>query len=146
MLELKVRGCLERKNLAALRIDTAHYVFDRAVLAGRIHRLKNEEHRPPILGIKLVLEFCHARDAVGEGLLGMILRMPMAGIGRIEVLELEMLSVINAEGIGEFLGLHSFSSLIKTLVLSADDRNLGDAKNPNSIRIRPRFLHCLRWD
>ena len=41
--------------LAGLR---GHHVFDGAVLAGRIHSLKNEQYRPAILRIKNVLQLC----------------------------------------------------------------------------------------
>ena len=40
VVEFLARRLLEREDLAALRIYAGHDVFDRAVLAGRIHRLK----------------------------------------------------------------------------------------------------------
>src|SRR5262249_20575537 len=40
MIELFGARLLEGMDLAALRIDARHHVLDRAVLAGRIHRLK----------------------------------------------------------------------------------------------------------
>ena len=36
---------LEAEHLAALRIDPGHDVPDGAVLAGSVHRLKNQQHR-----------------------------------------------------------------------------------------------------
>ena len=35
----------EAEHLAALRIDAGHHVPDGAVLAGGVHRLKNQQHR-----------------------------------------------------------------------------------------------------
>ena len=40
---------LEREHLAALRIDAGHHVLDRAVLAGGVHRLEDEQQRPRVL-------------------------------------------------------------------------------------------------
>ena len=49
------RRLLERGHLAALRIDARHDVLDRAVLAGRIHRLEDEQQRPAVLRVQHVL-------------------------------------------------------------------------------------------
>jgi hypothetical protein len=35
----------EAEYLAALWIDAGHHMFDRAVLAGGIHRLEDQQHR-----------------------------------------------------------------------------------------------------
>ena len=57
VVELLRRGLLERGHLAALRIDAGHDVLDRAVLAGRVHRLKDQQQGPAILGVEHVLLF-----------------------------------------------------------------------------------------
>ena len=44
VVQLLGRGRLEGKHLAALRIDTGHDVFDRAVLAGGIRGLKDQKN------------------------------------------------------------------------------------------------------
>src|SRR4030095_2433935 len=56
VVEIFRRRRLERIDLAALRIQTGHHMLDGAILARGIHSLKDEKHRPPILGIK----FCPA--------------------------------------------------------------------------------------
>src|ERR1051325_3309638 len=42
-------GRLERCDFTTLRIDARHHVLDRAVLAGGIHRLKNNQYGPAVL-------------------------------------------------------------------------------------------------
>ena len=63
MVELLLRGRLERGHVAALRVDTREDVLDRAVLPRRIHRLEDQEQRPPILRVELVLQVRELLDA-----------------------------------------------------------------------------------
>jgi hypothetical protein len=58
MIEVLPRRLLERVYLAALRINARHDVLDHAILAGRVHRLKDKQQRPAILGIQHVLFPC----------------------------------------------------------------------------------------
>ena len=44
VVEFLGRGLLERVDLAPLRVDAAHDVLDRAVLAGAVHGLEYDEH------------------------------------------------------------------------------------------------------
>ena len=44
VVELLVRRLLEAEDLAALRVHARHHVLDRAVLAGGVHRLKDDQH------------------------------------------------------------------------------------------------------
>ena len=44
MLQFGGARMLEARYLAALRINSGHHVLDGAVLAGRIHRLENEQY------------------------------------------------------------------------------------------------------
>ena len=44
VLQFRGAGMLEAEYLAALRIDAGHHVLDGAILSGRIHRLKNQQH------------------------------------------------------------------------------------------------------
>src|SRR5262249_38158046 len=53
---------LKGKNLTALRVDAGHDMLDRAVLPGRIHRLKDQQYRPTILSIKPILQLGEQRD------------------------------------------------------------------------------------
>ena len=59
-------GCLKLIDLAALGIHARHHVLDRAVLAGGIHRLKNDEDRPTVSGIEPVLGLGQCGDILGE--------------------------------------------------------------------------------
>ena len=53
-------------HLARLRVQAGHHVFDRAVLAARIHGLKNEQQGIAGVGIQQVLPVTHFFDVCGE--------------------------------------------------------------------------------
>ena len=53
------RGLFEAADLYPLGIEAAHHVFDRAVLASRIHGLENQQQSVPVLRVEAVLEFGH---------------------------------------------------------------------------------------
>jgi hypothetical protein len=82
---------LERVDLAALRVDARHDVLDRAVLAGRVHGLEDQQQRPAILGVELVLQLRQQLDARPQELPGFILRGHLVGVAGIDVLEREPL-------------------------------------------------------
>jgi hypothetical protein len=56
VVEFFGRRLFERSHFAALRIQTRHYVLDRAVFARRVHRLKNYQQRVIVLRVKHCLE------------------------------------------------------------------------------------------
>src|SRR6476660_3212752 len=60
-------------DLAALRIDAVEYRLDRAVLAGRIHALQDQQHRPAVLRVKLFLKILQAFSVGIEDLFGLVL-------------------------------------------------------------------------
>ncbi len=60
MIELLCARRLERMHLAALRIDARHDVLDDAILAGRIHALQHDQHRPVVVGIEPFLQLGEA--------------------------------------------------------------------------------------
>ncbi len=70
-------------------------MLDRAVLAGGVHRLEDEQHRPAVLRVKLVLLLGQPLDAAREQLLraGLVLGAELARVGRIEILEPEALAL-----------------------------------------------------
>ena len=70
VVELLGRGLLEAEDLAALRVDARHHVLDRAVLAGGVHRLEDQQDRPGIRGVEPVLGLGQLGDVLGERLLG----------------------------------------------------------------------------
>ena len=57
---------LEAGHLHALRVHPRHHVLDRAVLAGRVHRLEHAEHRPFVLRVELLLQCGQAMHTAGE--------------------------------------------------------------------------------
>jgi hypothetical protein len=56
VLQLLLRRRLEAVDLRGLGIESAEDVLDRAVLAGAVHRLKDEEDRPAALRVEQVGE------------------------------------------------------------------------------------------
>ena len=69
MVEILAARRLERVDLAALRVDAGHDVLDRAVLAGRVHRLEDGQHRPAVLRVEHVLQLGERLDAHRQRLL-----------------------------------------------------------------------------
>ena len=59
----------EGKNLAALWINARHYMLDRAVFPGRVHRLKNQQQRVTILRVELVLDSAKASTPLASACL-----------------------------------------------------------------------------
>ena len=87
-------------NLAALRINARHDVLDGAVLPGRIHRLENEQDRPFILGIELVLQFGQGEHAGGKRFLRprlVFFLRKLECVIRIDILEAKILAFRDAE-------------------------------------------------
>src|SRR5216684_2583415 len=74
-------------NLAALRIHARHNVLDDAVLAGRIHRLNDQQHGPSILCVELILQVRHFLDTALEIFGGMLIRFERSGVVGREMLE-----------------------------------------------------------
>ena len=52
MLELLDARCLERPDLAPLRVDAAEDVFDRSVLAAGVDGLQHDQQALPVLGVE----------------------------------------------------------------------------------------------
>src|ERR1700730_3386164 len=73
MIKLMRRRLLERMNLTALRIDAVEDGLDGAVLAGRIHSLKNQQQRPAILCVKLFLKVLQPSPVGFEDLFTLVL-------------------------------------------------------------------------
>jgi hypothetical protein len=57
---------LEGVNLTALRIETGHDVLDDALFAGRVHALEDDQERPSILGIELLLHSGEMAQTIGN--------------------------------------------------------------------------------
>src|SRR5207245_6467001 len=80
---------LERYDAAALRVDAAHHVFDRAVLARRVHRLKDQQDAPAILRVQLVLQLAQSFDAALQEFRGFLLGLNAAAVGGVVVAQAE---------------------------------------------------------
>jgi hypothetical protein len=105
VIELFRRRRLERVDLAALRVDAGHHVIDDAVLAGRIHALKDHQHGPAILGPQALLQLGKPRRAAGEQLLGLVL-VDAIGFRRIAVGDPEFLRPGDADAFDGFDQIH----------------------------------------
>src|SRR5262249_18441052 len=112
VIEVFPRGLLEREHLAALRIDARHDVLDGAVLAGRIHRLKDEQQRPAVLGVEHVLLFGEPLDAAREQISCLALaQLKTARVTRIDTLQTKAFALGDAEWFKIFLdAIEDFSS------------------------------------
>ena len=94
---------LEGKNLATLRIHTAHHVLDGAILARRVHRLKNQQQPPAILRVELVLQLCKLQGGVLQQLFRFILEFPRkpARILRIKVTQAKLSAMVDSVESGQ---------------------------------------------
>jgi hypothetical protein len=103
VIQLFRRRRFEGKHLAPAWVHTRHHVLDRAVLAGRVHGLEHEQHRPPVLGIQLVLKLAQPLDARGQQLGGRLLGLEAARVVRVDMLELELLAVRDPKRLDELV-------------------------------------------
>ena len=99
------RGRLEAEHLAALRVDTRHDVPDRAVLAGRVHRLEDHQQRIGVLRVELVLMLRELLDAVFEQREGFLLVLDRPGPIRVVVLERDLLPRLGDEPVHQLFDL-----------------------------------------
>ena len=74
MAQFRRRRRLERGDAAALRVDAAQHVLDRAVLAGRVHALEDDEQRVAGVGVKALVPLLQ--------LLGVFLQRLLVGLLR----------------------------------------------------------------
>ena len=56
VLEVVIGGLFEAEHLAALRVHPGHHMADRAVFAGGVHALKDQQQRPMIGGVMQLLQ------------------------------------------------------------------------------------------
>ena len=105
VVELLVGGRLERVHLDALRIHPRHDVLDRAVLPGGVHALEDQEQRPAILGVELLLELAERLDLAVEALAGLRLGRDASRVPGIDRRQTEAPSVRDLKGADEAAGL-----------------------------------------
>ncbi len=91
VVELLVRGGLEARDPNALRVDAAHHVADRPVLAAGVDRLQDDEQAPVVLGGEPGLVVGEEPDTRLEHPVGVRLREEIVLVARVEVpLELDL--------------------------------------------------------
>jgi hypothetical protein len=73
VLALFLGRCLERGHDAALGVEAAHHVADRAVLAAGVHGLQDDQERAPVFGIEQVLQLLQPLDVLREEIVGGVL-------------------------------------------------------------------------
>src|SRR5581483_7206467 len=98
VVELLHRRLLERMDLAPFGVDAGHHVLDRAVLAGGVDRLEDQQQRPLILRVQPLLQRLERADPGGERLprRRLVLALERPGVARIEILEPEARTVRHA--------------------------------------------------
>ena len=70
MIELLAGGLLERHDVHALGIDPGHNVLDRGVLAGRVHRLEDDQQGVDIARPQELLRILQPLDALSQHVRG----------------------------------------------------------------------------
>ena len=104
-------GCLNECTSHALRIEAAHHVLDQAVLAGGVHRLQHDQHRPAVCGVEPLLQIGQPLDALGEHGLGLALVDGEAvALGRIVLGQPKLVRPVDAKAFGDAVELHGVSS------------------------------------
>src|SRR5260370_41906534 len=83
-------------DLAALRVDAVEYRLDVTVLAGRIHALQDQQHRPAVLRVKLFLKIAQAFPVGIEDLFRLVLVEAALLVGVVR-LEMELTRSVEAE-------------------------------------------------
>ena len=76
VVELLGRRLLERGDLAALRVDALEHRLDRAVLAGGVHALEDQQQRPAVLRVELFLEIVQPLAVGLDDLFALLLVRP----------------------------------------------------------------------
>ena len=105
---------LERIDLATLRIDPRHNMFDRTILARGVHRLEDQKHTPAVLGIEFVLQLGHVRDSCFQQFGRVLFGANIAGVTRIEIFQADFLAIVYAIWFGQLAcPAHEVSLLLK---------------------------------
>ena len=104
-------GCLKAWTSHPLRVDARHDVLDRAVLARRVHRLEDQQHRPAVLGVELLLQLGEALHAELQQRLGLLfVDVEPGGVAGIVVGEMEAFAFAYPVTVDDFGGVHEAPS------------------------------------
>ena len=102
MIIIFLTRLLERVHFASLGVDARHDVLDGAILACRIHRLKNYQHRPAILGVKTLLQLRQQVDAFRQQLPGLFfVDVQSSSVRRITFGKSKLIRFVDTEAIDE---------------------------------------------
>jgi hypothetical protein len=66
VLEFRRARVAEAEHPATLRVYPAHDVLDDPVLAGRVHRLEDEQHGVSVVGVEPALQLVHRLAVLGQ--------------------------------------------------------------------------------
>jgi len=109
VIEVLVRGLLKRVDLAALRVDSRHDVFDGAIFAGCIHRLKDHQHGPVALSVEQFLQLLETDDVLRQDRLGLFLvHLQIIGIRRIIIVQTKVPGIVDAVSFDELFAVHVY--------------------------------------
>src|SRR5262245_28201830 len=105
-------GRLKRSHLATLRVYARHYMSDRAILSSGVHRLKNEQHSPAVLGIEHVLQSGESLHSDVQSLFStrLVRRFQVAGVVGIDIFQTKPLAI------GDAVRESQFASLLNNFV------------------------------
>jgi hypothetical protein len=91
-------------------------VLDRAVLAGGVHPLEDQQERPPVLGVELLLQVPEDLDVPREALACAALRGEASGLPGVDRRQAETPAVVDPEGSEEVAEVtHRGTSLARGL-------------------------------
>ncbi len=119
MVQFHRRRFLETENLTALGIHARHDVLDRAVLAGRVHRLQDHEDGVTAIGIEKLLGIRQLFQVLFQNVLGPflhgllskffeLLRLSPSGV---VILQANPLATRNAKCVHDFFLEHVSSRI-----------------------------------
>src|SRR5262249_40333612 len=116
VVQLLGRGLFEAEYLAALGVHARHDVLDRPVLAGRVHRLEDNQHGIPVVRVQKLLRLLKVLEALVQDCpgafldlgLAQLLHLPGLGPAGVVVLEANLFPRRDAEEVNNVLWDHGF--------------------------------------
>ncbi len=105
------RRFLERRDAAALRVQSRHHVTDGAVLAAGVHSLQDDQQGAAMLGRKAILEVIQTRDIFLQDLARRLFLVPSGSVIRIAIPQMDSLPRFDHEIFAE---VHGFKPLTHT--------------------------------
>src|SRR5450432_519281 len=137
---------LEAEHLAALRIDAGHYVFDRAVLARRIHRLEDQEQRVAVGSVEKLLMLAQLFDMTMQHRLIVVLGLVDGIDQRRPFLEIDLVAFCDTEILRTYLhsGLFGVGACPKQAVRRKGWRLARICKGGPALGLNAAAARCAR--